>query len=126
LKVRLIHTSDWHFGAGYDQKKWGELADRRRTERVAAVLQILSYAQKVKSVRGEAWVQAGQPLQVPRALRKQMHDPSMLRRCSWQSILSVMQDFEALQWLVKELGRKYGLDPRVREAATDPPPPIGG
>jgi hypothetical protein len=60
------------------------------------------------------------------ALREQMHDPSMLRRSSWQSILSVMQDFEALQWLVKELGRKYGLHPCVREAAVDPSHPIGG
>jgi len=51
-------------------------------------------------------------------LREQMHDLSMLRRCSWQSILSVMQDRGSLQWLVTELGRKYGLHPRVREAAS--------
>jgi hypothetical protein len=52
-------------------------------------------------------------------LREQMHDPSMLRRCSWQSILAVMRGFEDLQWLANELESKYGLHPRGREAAAD-------
>jgi hypothetical protein len=44
-------------------------------------------------------------------LREQLRDPSILRRCTWQSILSVMAGYDNLQWLLCELGRKYGLVP---------------
>ena len=41
--MRLIHTADWHFGAGFD--KWPEpLAARRRQEREAAVRQVIDHA----------------------------------------------------------------------------------
>ncbi|MGV3520515.1 metallophosphoesterase family protein [Luteitalea sp.] len=46
--MRIIHTSDWHFGAGHE--KWlDRLAARRRGEREAAVQQILDYAMATKA-----------------------------------------------------------------------------
>lgn len=50
-------------------------------------------------------------------LRAQLRDVTMLRRCSWQAILSVMDGYDDLQWLVSELDRKYGLAPVGRVAA---------
>ena len=44
-------------------------------------------------------------------LREQLIEPSVLRRCSWQSIVKVMADYDDLKWLVKALGEKYGLLP---------------
>jgi hypothetical protein len=41
--VKLIITADWHLGAGLP-KAWGRHADARRTERTAAILQIIEYA----------------------------------------------------------------------------------
>ena len=44
-------------------------------------------------------------------LRRDLRDPTMLRRCSWQSIIRVMADYDDLTWLVTALGEKYGLNP---------------
>jgi hypothetical protein len=44
-------------------------------------------------------------------LREQLIEPSVLRRCSWQSIMSVMADYNDLKWLVRSLEQKYGLLP---------------
>lgn len=40
-----------------------------------------------------------------------LSDPSVLRRCSWQSILAAMMEREELRGLVEEIGLKYGLIP---------------
>jgi len=42
-------------------------------------------------------------------LRRDSHNPVMLRRCSWQAIIRVMDEYDDLTWLVKALGEKYGL-----------------
>jgi hypothetical protein len=44
-------------------------------------------------------------------LRRDLHNPAMLRRCSWQAIIRVMVEHDDLTWLVEALGRKYGLLP---------------
>lgn len=44
-------------------------------------------------------------------LQADLLDPSVLRRCSWQSILAAMMDRQELQGLVQEVGLKYGLIP---------------
>jgi hypothetical protein len=45
-------------------------------------------------------------------LRRDLDHPAMLRRCSWQSIVRVMDEYDDLKWLVKALGEKYGLEPQ--------------
>jgi hypothetical protein len=44
-------------------------------------------------------------------LREQLVEPSVLRRCSWQSIIRVMADYKDLRWLVAGLEEKYGVTP---------------
>ena len=44
-------------------------------------------------------------------LREQLIEPSVLRRCSWQAIIRVMDQHDDLKWLVEALGEKYGLRP---------------
>lgn len=44
-------------------------------------------------------------------LQADLLDASVLRRCSWQSILAAMMDRQELQGLVQEVGLKYGLIP---------------
>jgi hypothetical protein len=44
-------------------------------------------------------------------LRRDLLNPAILRRCSWQSIIRVMAEYDDLKWLVKALGEKYGLTP---------------
>jgi hypothetical protein len=36
----------------------------------------------------------------------------MLRRCSWQTILRTLVDYDDLKWLVRALDEKYGLVPK--------------
>jgi hypothetical protein len=45
------------------------------------------------------------------ALQGDLHDGSLLRRCSWQGILAAMNTREELQGLVREIELKYGLTP---------------
>jgi hypothetical protein len=44
-------------------------------------------------------------------LQRDLRDPALLRRCSWQSIIRVMADYDDLTWLVRALEQKYGLNP---------------
>jgi hypothetical protein len=44
-------------------------------------------------------------------LRAQLRDATMLRRCSWQAIVTAMLRHDDLRWLVRELERKYGIVP---------------
>ncbi|HEY3382630.1 MAG TPA: hypothetical protein VGK32_12725 [Vicinamibacterales bacterium] len=44
-------------------------------------------------------------------LQEALLDPTVLRRCSWQSILSAMMDRPVLEGLVLEVELKYGLIP---------------
>ena len=54
-------------------------------------------------------------------LRAQLRDATVLRRCSWQAILTAMDRHDDLQWLVRALDRKYGLAPRrVHDALAIP------
>lgn len=46
-------------------------------------------------------------------LQDVLADPSVLRRCSWQSILAAMMDRPELQGLVQEVGLESGLTPWV-------------
>jgi hypothetical protein len=74
---------------------------------------------KVNTVRGHALLvyDARNPAFQPRdagsfeTLRGDLHDASLLRRCSWQAILGVMADHDDLRWLVERVGDKYGLAP---------------
>ena len=45
-------------------------------------------------------------------LRAQLRDATVLRRCSWQAILTAMDRHDDLQWLVRAVDHKYGLAPR--------------
>ena len=45
-------------------------------------------------------------------LREEVIEPSVLRRCSWQSIIAAMADYKDLKWLVQGLEEKYGMMPR--------------
>jgi len=51
------------------------------------------------------------PAGVFERLRGQLVEPPMLRRCSWQTILRTLADYEDLKWLVRALDEKYGLAP---------------
>jgi hypothetical protein len=44
-------------------------------------------------------------------LRRDLHNPAMIRRCSWQSIVRVLDGYDDLKWLVKALKEKYGIMP---------------
>ena len=50
-------------------------------------------------------------------LRAQLRDTTMLRRCSWQAILTAMDRYDDLHWLILALDCKYGLAPRRRHDA---------
>ena len=41
--------------------------------------------------------------------RKHLRDDRMLRKCSWQAVLTHMRDAELRPWVTREVERKYGL-----------------
>lgn len=41
--------------------------------------------------------------------RKALHEPTMLRKCSWQRIIQHLREKDVLSWLRENLTLKYGL-----------------
>jgi hypothetical protein len=48
------------------------------------------------------------------ALRVQLRDRTILRRCSWQAVLTALERHDDLRWLVRAVENKYGLAPQAR------------
>lgn len=70
LRMRIIHTADWHFGASFE--RWPEeLAPRRRAERERAVLQIIAYA---KEHRADYLLVSGDVCDFPEQMPKSVLD----------------------------------------------------
>ena len=59
--------------------------------------------------RNPAFMQGGRCLDVFNNIQKDLIEPTMLRKCSWQRIARLMRDKGILPWLTEGLALKYGL-----------------
>ena len=59
--------------------------------------------------RNPAFQQGGKGLLAYTETRKALHEPTMLRKCSWQRIVQHMKENAILSWLTELLTIKYGL-----------------
>jgi hypothetical protein len=59
--------------------------------------------------RNPAFQKSGKGFVAFKATRQALYEPSMLRKCSWQQIVSLMRESGILPWLTKQLALKYGL-----------------
>jgi hypothetical protein len=59
--------------------------------------------------RNPAFQQGGDGLIAYIETRKALHEPTMLRKCSWQRIVQHMREKSILSWLTEHLALKYGL-----------------
>jgi len=68
-----------------------------------------NYAVLIYDERNPAFQNGGNGMIVFTEVRKALHKPSMLRKCSWQNIVSLLQTKPEFSWLADELCRKYGF-----------------
>jgi hypothetical protein len=59
--------------------------------------------------RNPAFHQGGKGLMAYTETRKELLEPTMLRKCSWQCIVQHMREKAILPWLTEQLDLKYGL-----------------
>ena len=67
------------------------------------------HAVLVYDERNPAFVECGAGSKAYEQTREALRGKSMLRRCSWQTILKQLRAMEELKWLTDELKLKYGL-----------------
>ena len=59
--------------------------------------------------RNPAFQEGGDGLSAYIETRKALHEPTMLRKCSWQRIVQLIKEKSILSWLTDQLALKYGL-----------------
>jgi hypothetical protein len=59
--------------------------------------------------RNPAFQEGGEGLASYRETRAALHNPAMLRRCSWQRLIHHLRDNQVLPWLTDHLALKYGF-----------------
>lgn len=59
--------------------------------------------------RNPAFQRGGKGYQAFEETRHALHEPGMLKKCSWQHIVQVLRDKNDLRWLMEQLEAKYDL-----------------
>lgn len=67
------------------------------------------HAVLIYDCRNPAFQENGKGLKAYLETQNALHEPGMLRKCSWQRILGHLREKDILPWLTQELWAKYGL-----------------
>jgi hypothetical protein len=67
------------------------------------------HAVLIYDCRNPAFQENGEGLMAYQETQNALHEPGMLRKCSWQRILGHLREKDILPWLIQELCAKYGL-----------------